>query len=66
MSEENRPGATPPNVVDELQRLGQSFSSLGRTIFREGGTVTAELLKSLRGVVDRAREEIERMTSERR
>ena len=65
MSEENRPG-TPPNVVDELQRLGQSFSSLGRTLFREGGTVTAELLKSLRGVVDRAREEIERMTSQKR
>jgi len=66
MSEENKPGPAPPNVVDELQQLGQSFSSLGRTLFREGGTLTAELLKSLRGVVDRAREEIERMTSEKR
>ena len=66
MSEENRPGSAPPNIVDELQQLGQSFYSLGRTLFREGGTLTAELLKSLRGVVDRAREEIERMTSEKR
>jgi hypothetical protein len=66
MSEENKPGSALPSVADELQRLGQSFSSLGRTLFREGGTLTAELLKSLRGVVDRAREEIERMTSEKR
>jgi hypothetical protein len=66
MSEESKPGPAPPNVVDEFQQLGQSFSSLGRTLFREGGTLTAELLKSLRGVVDRAREEIERMTSDRR
>ena len=35
-------------------------------MFREGRTLTAELLRSTRGIVDRAREEIERLTGERK
>ena len=67
MSTENRdrPGAsdTPGATVgDELRELAQSFSALGRTLFREGRGVSVELLRSLRRVVDRAREEIERLS----
>ncbi len=58
-------GKTPPSgggdLAEELRQLGQSFSALGRTMFREGRSVTVELLRSARGIVDRAREEIERL-----
>ena len=60
---ETPPGA--PNVGDELRELAQSFSALGRTMFREGRTVSIELLRSVRGIVDRAREEIERLSGDR-
>jgi hypothetical protein len=68
MDNENRDRtATDPstgqNVGDELRELAQSFSALGRTLFREGRGVSVELLRSLRRVVDRAREEIERLSS---
>ena len=53
-------------MADELRALGQSFSALGRTAFREGRVLSVELLRSVRGVVDRAREEIEKMTAEKR
>ena len=66
MPDQNPPESGSRDVADELRQLGQSFSGLGRTLFREGRGLTAELLRSLRGVVDRAREEIERMTSEKR
>jgi hypothetical protein len=63
-------GKTPPSsggdLVEELRQLGQSFSALGRTMFREGRGVTVELLRSARSIVDRAREEIERLTGERK
>jgi hypothetical protein len=54
-----------PNVGDELSELAQSFSALGRTMFREGRAVSVELLRSVRGIVDRAREEIERLAGDR-
>jgi hypothetical protein len=64
------PGKVPPpgggDLVEELRQLGQSFSALGRTMFREGRGVTVELLRSARSIVDRAREEIERLTGERK
>ena len=70
MDTENRdrtgPGEPPPGapqVGDELRELAQSFSALGRTLFREGRGVSVELLRSVRRVVDRAREEIERLSS---
>jgi len=63
-------GKTPPSpggdLVEELRQLGQSFSALGRTMFREGRGVTVELLRSARSIVDRAREEIERLGGERK
>jgi hypothetical protein len=67
MPDEKKPSSMfSPEVAEEFRQLGQSFSNLGRTLFREGGSLTAELLRSLRGVVDRAREEIERLTGDRK
>lgn len=65
MEEPTRPPAGP-DVAEELRQLGQAFSALGRTMFRESRSVTAELLRSVRGVVERAREEIERLTGEKK
>lgn len=56
----------PPAVADELRQLGQSFSALGRTMFKEGRTLSVELLRSVRGVVERAREEIERLAGDKK
>jgi len=66
MPDEKKSETGSRDVAEELRQLGQSFSGLGRTLFREGGVVTAELLRSLRGIVDRAREEIERLTAEKK
>jgi hypothetical protein len=66
LPDEKKPETGSRDVADELRQLGQSFSGLGRTLFREGGVLTAELLRNLRGVVDRAREEIERLTAEKK
>ncbi len=57
-------GAVP--VAEELRQLGQSFSALGRTAFQGGRVLSVELLRSVRGIVDRAREEIEKMTGEKK
>lgn len=54
------------SMAEELRALGQSFSALGRTAFREGRVLSVELLRSVRGVVDRARDEIEKLTAERK
>ena len=67
MQEEGKPGENPtPPVADELRQLGQSFSALGRTMFKEGRTLSVELLRSVRAIVDRAREEIERLAGEKK
>jgi hypothetical protein len=67
MDEENKaPETSSPAVVDELRQLGQAFSALGRTMFKEGRTLSVELLRSVRSIVDRAREEIERLAGERK
>ena len=71
MQDDRNPGPNPPPpspvaVADELRQLGQSFSALGRTMFHESRTISAELLRSVRGVVDRAREEIERLAAEKK
>ena len=47
------------NVGDELRELAQSFSALGRSLFKGGRAVSVELLRSVRGIVDRAREEFD-------
>lgn len=54
------------SMAEELRALGQSFSALGRTAFREGRVLSVELLRSVRGVVDRARDEIEKLTTEKK
>jgi hypothetical protein len=53
-------------MADELRQLGQSFSALGRTAFREGRVLSVELLRSVRAIVDRAREEIGRLAGEKK
>ncbi len=67
MEGEKKPeDSSAPAVANELRELGQSFSALGRTMFKEGRTLSVELLRSLRAVVDRAREEIERIAGEKK
>ena len=63
MEEEKRTeNPSERDLGEELQKLAQSFSALGRTMFRGGRVLSVELLRSVRGVVDRAREEIDRLT----
>jgi len=50
-------------VVDEMRELGQSLSALGRTAFKGGRVLSVELLRSARSIVDKARDEIERMSA---
>jgi len=50
-------------MADELRELGTALSSLGRTAFRGGRVLSVELIRSARTIVDRAREEIERLTA---
>jgi hypothetical protein len=57
---------TERSVVDEMRELGQSFSALGRTAFKGGRILSVEALRAIRAVVDRAREEIDRMTGEKK
>jgi hypothetical protein len=58
--------ATERSVIDEMRELGNSFSALGRSAFKGGRVLSAELLRAMRGIVDRAREEIERMAGEKK
>jgi hypothetical protein len=67
MEEEVKPEtAAERGVADELRNLGQSLAALGRSAFRGGRVLSVELLRSVRGVVDRAREEVERLTGEKK
>ena len=43
-----------------------AFSALGRSLFKGGRAVSVELLRSLRRIVDDAREEIDRLNSEKK
>ncbi len=58
--------AADRSVVDEMRELGQSLSQLGRAAFKGGLVLSVEVLRSIRGIVERAREEIERMTGEKK
>ena len=62
--DKKRPSEAP--MAEELRQLGQAFSALGRTAFQGGRVLSVEVLRSVRGIVDRAREEIERMTKEQK
>lgn len=59
------PGAEPA-LANELRELGTSLSALGRTAFKGGRVLSVELLRSVRGIVDRAREEVERLSGEKK
>jgi hypothetical protein len=60
---ENMSGAA---VAEELRELAQAFSALGRSLFKGGRALSVELLRSVRGIVDQAREEIDRLTAEKK
>jgi hypothetical protein len=66
MEEEKSPEAAGPAVAEELRDLAQSFSALGRSLFKGGRALSVELLRSVRGIVDRAREEIDRLNAEKK
>jgi hypothetical protein len=53
-------------ISAELRELMRSFASLGRTVFEEGRVLSVELLRSARGALDSARQEIERMAREKK
>jgi hypothetical protein len=53
--------STEPTLIDEMRELGSAFSALGRTAFKSGRVVSVEVVRAIRGIVDRAREEIDRM-----
>ena len=59
----NRMDDVDRTVVDEMRELGQSLSALGRTAFKGGRVLSVELLRSARSIVDKARDEIERMAA---
>lgn len=50
-------------VVDEMRELGQSLSALGRTAFKGGRVLSVEVLRSVRAIVDKAKDEIDRMAA---
>jgi hypothetical protein len=66
MEETRRTEESDRGVVDEMRELGQSLGALGRTAFKGGRVLSVEVLRSIRGIVDRAREEIERMSGEKK
>jgi hypothetical protein len=61
-----RDEAAERSVVDEMRELGQSLGALGRTAFKGGRVLSVEVLRSIRAIVDRAREEIDRMSGEKK
>lgn len=62
----NRTDDVDRTVVDEMRELGQSLSALGRTAFKGGRVLSVELLRTVREVVDKAREEIDRLAAEKK
>jgi hypothetical protein len=64
--EEPKMSETERSVVDEMRELGQSLGALGRTAFKGGRVLSVEVLRSIRAIVDRAREEIDRMSGEKK
>jgi hypothetical protein len=64
--EQRRTDETDRSVVDEMRELAQSFAALGRTAFKGGRVLSVELLRAIRAIVDRAREEIDRMSGDKK
>ncbi|HEX9286197.1 MAG TPA: hypothetical protein VF999_02905 [Thermoanaerobaculia bacterium] len=65
MEEQPGRGDSEHSLIDEMRELGQSFSALGRTAFKGGRVLSVEVLRSIRAIVDRAREEIERIAEKK-
>ncbi|HEX9305148.1 MAG TPA: hypothetical protein VGA31_11915 [Thermoanaerobaculia bacterium] len=65
MDEQPGRGDTERSLIDEMRELGQSFSALGKTAFKGGRVLSVEVLRSIRAIVDRAREEIERIAEKK-
>jgi hypothetical protein len=65
MEEQPGRGDTERSLIDEMRELGQSFSALGKTAFKGGRVLSVEVLRSIRAIVDRAREEIERIAEKK-
>ena len=59
----NRSDAADRTVVDEMRELGQSLSALGRPAFKGGRVLSVEVLRSVRAIVDKAKDEIDRMAA---
>ena len=67
MEEEKKPEAPSGQAVaEELRELTGAFLALGRSLFKGGRALSVELLRSVRGIVDQAREEIDKMTGEKK
>ena len=62
----NRTDDVDRTVVDEMRELGQSLSALGKTAFKGGRVLSVELLRTVREVVDKARDEIDRLSAEKK
>ena len=62
----NRTDDVDRTVVDEMRELGQSLSALGKTAFKGGRVLSVELLRTVREVVDKARDEIDRLAAEKK
>jgi len=65
MDEQPGRGETERSLIDEMRELGQSFAALGKTAFKGGRVLSVEVLRSIRAIVDRAREEIERIAEKK-
>jgi hypothetical protein len=65
MEEQPGRGDTERSLIDEMRELGQSFSALGKTAFKGGRVLSVEVLRLIRAIVDRAREEIERIAEKK-
>jgi hypothetical protein len=65
MEEQPGRGDTERSLIDEMRELGQSFAALGKTAFKGGRVLSVEVLRSIRAIVDRAREEIERIAEKK-
>lgn len=65
MDEQPGKGETERSLIDEMRELGQSFAALGKTAFKGGRVLSVEVLRSIRAIVDRAREEIERIAEKK-
>jgi len=67
MEEPKKPeDQTGPAVGDEVRELAQAFSALGRSLFKGGRALSVEVLRSLRNIVDQARDEIDRIAGEKK